>query len=843
MKRRLLKIVKISATVLAVLIVLLALLAVWAVRRPWPKVDGEIAVAGIGAPVEIVRDRWGVPHLYAETEKDLYFAQGYVHAQDRLWQMEFNRLVARGQLASVLGPSLVETDEYLRTLGLARAAEEDWRHAGPETRRMLDAYAAGVNRFLDTHRDRLPLEFTLLSDDPAPWTPADSLAWGKLMALNLSLNQTYEVLRNRLAEKVGDDGVAALLPPYPADGPVIVGDPAGQGLPAAGDEAPGADDRQARGTDGADASATGAPSGELLARVLTTGGVAWGSNSWVVAGTRTATGKPILANDTHLGLQMPSTWYEIGLHGGGLDVVGFSFPGLPLVVIGQNRRIAWGITNMCSDVQDLYRERLDDPEKPTKYMAAGKWLPLVRIPEPIEVKGGETVDYEVLATGHGPLVDRVMDHVDEPTALAWTAYGHGSRLLDALRGVDRAGSWEELRAALADWEVPSVNFTYADVDGNIGYQGTGRVPVRVPGDEGLVPKPGWTGAFEWQGFIPYDEMPRAFNPPAGYLVTANNRTTGDGYRHFIAWDMADPYRAARIDEVLAANDHVTVDTVRTLQGDVTSIPARVLAARLAALEPAGDREAKALALLDGWDGRVTTDSAAAALYQVWFYQLWPAIFEDELGEELATTYRQLGISQVPVLIALMDQPNSPWFDDHRTPAVEDRDAILRRALDKALDWLDEHTEGGAGAPDTWRWGAFHTMTFAHAPLGSSGIKPLEWIFNSATYPVGGDVFTVDEGMPDFRNPFRMVFGPSQRFIADLGDLSRSLAVNSTGENAQAFHRHREDQVKLWASLDYHPVLAGRDAVEAAAESTLRLVPAASDTTPAPAPADSGGAGE
>lgn len=809
MKRRLVKIARYAAVVLVVLALAAAVFAVRSVRRPWPRVDGEVTVPGLDAPVEVVRDRWGVPHLWAETEHDLLFAQGYVHAQDRLWQMEFNRLVASGRLASLLGAPLVETDRYLRTLGLRRAAEADWDRAGAGTRRMLEAYAAGVNHFLETHADRLPLELTILSHRPDPWTPVDSLAWGKLMAFNLSLNHQYEILRGRLAAAVGAEGVEQLFPPYPEDGPVIVTTPDPVVAPAADGEA--------------------AAAGRLLERVLASvpggAGVAWGSNSWVVHGSRTASGRPILANDTHLGLQMPSTWYENGLHGAGLDVVGFSFPGLPLVVIGQNRRIAWGITNMCSDVQDLYLERLDDPDVPRRYRHGEEWRELERIPETLEVKGGEPVTFEVLATHRGPLIHEVVDHLDEPTSLAWTALGSGSRLLDALDALDRAGDWASFRAALADWEAPSVNFTYAGADGDIGYQGTGRVPVRTPGDEGLAPKPGWTGELDWRGFIPFDELPRAHDPPAGYIVTANNRTAGDDYPHHIARDMADPYRAARIHQVLdrslADGERVDLADVRALQADVLSIPARALAERLAAVEPEGERQARALELLRSWDGRATADSPAAGLYQVWFYFLWPALYEDELGEELAADYRQLGISQVPVLLELMERPDSPWFDDRRTPETEDRDAILRRALDDALDWLAEHA---GEEPAAWRWGALHTMTFAHAPFGSSGIGPVERLFNSDTVPVGGDVFTVNEGMPDLARPFRMIFGPSQRFIADLSDPGRSLAVNSTGQSGHLFHRHREDQVPLWAEVDYRPVLPDRAAVDEHAEGTLRLVP-------------------
>lgn len=803
-KRRLGRAAKVLGLLFLVLLVVAIAAAAWRVRRAWPEAEGEIAVAGLAAPVEVVRDRWGVPHLFGESESDLAFAQGWVHAQDRLWQMQFNRRVASGRMAEVLGAPLVDTDRYLRTLGLRRAAERDARALGPEARALLEAYSAGVNAFLESHEGRLPVEFLLLGPDPEPWTPVDSLAWGKLMSFNLSLNHSFEVLRVRLAAAVGEERAAELLAPYPADGPVIVPPSAVPSVP---------------------------PPGEPVARSglhpLVAGSVAagtWASNSWAVHGSRTATGRPLLANDTHLGLQMPSVWYEVGLHGGGLDVVGFSFPGMPLVVIGQNRRVAWGITNMCSDVQDLFVERLDDPENPTSYRAGDEWRPLERVVETIPVAGGEPVEHEVLFTAHGPLVHGVMDDLADgpPMALAWTALQTGSTLVEALRRLDRAGDWASFRAALAGWEVPSVNFTYADADGNVGYQGTGRVPVRPPGETGVVPRPGWTGEADWQGFIPFDELPRSFNPPAGFIVTANNRTAGDGYPHHIAVDMADPYRAQRIVEVLAADDEVTLDDVQALQRDVLSLPATALAPYLAALDPDDPLEAQAVAAVRAWDRRATAESAGAAVYQTWFHHLWPRIFADELGDDLAADYRAQGISQVPVLLALMERPSSPWFDDATTPEVERRDDVVRLALTDAVDWLAAR---GGDDPDDWRWGEVHSTTLAHAPFGQSGIAPLERLFNTRTRPAGGDVFTVNEAMPDMRRPFRVIFGVSQRFIADPGAPRRSLAVNSTGQVAHLFHKHREDQFELWAAGEYHPVLPDREAVDREAEGRLRLVPA------------------
>ncbi|HEX9671402.1 MAG TPA: penicillin acylase family protein [Thermoanaerobaculia bacterium] len=804
MRRRLRRALRWSAVAVAALAAALAVAAVVLVRRPWPQESGRVAAAGLARPVEVVRDRWGVPHIYAASAHDLFFAQGYVHAQDRLWQMEFNRRVSSGRLGEVLGAGLLDADRYLRTLGLRRAAARDWPLLDQATRAALQAYADGVNQFVATHRGRLPLEFTLLGFSPEPWTPLDSLAWCKLMSLNLGLNHTWEILRARLIARVGEAGAHELLPPYPADAPIIVPPEAG-GYAGLGDG-------------GAPATAVPAAVASLLGRP----GTIWASNSWAVHGRRTASGRPLLANDTHLGLGMPSVWYENGLHGGGFNVAGFSFAGMPAVVIGFNGRIAWGITNMCADVQDLFLERLDDRRQPRRYLFRGAWRPLAVTHETIRLKGAEPVELAVRATLHGPLVDGVVPELKggPPAALQWTALA-GGRLADALLALDQARGWGEFRQALARWDYPSVNFTYADVDGNVGYQSSGRVPVRAGGARGLVPAPGWTGEHEWEGFIPWPAMPRVLNPPDGFVVTANHRVVGDGYPYYIAEDMADPYRAARIRERLAATPEATPQTARALQADVYSLPAAALRPYLLGVPPGSELERRALAEVAAWDLGMATESAGAAVYQAWLWFLWSHLFADELGEELMASYRQLGLSQVPMLVELLARPESRWYDDRRTPAVEGRAEVLRRSLAAAVAWLAERC---GDDPARWTWGRVHPMTFVHAPLGQSGIAPLEWAFNVAAGPVPGDPFTVNETLHDLEQPFAVVFGVSQRLIVDLGAPARSLAVNSTGQSGHAFHRHRADQVGPWRDVAYHPLLTSRAAVERQAEGILTLVP-------------------
>jgi penicillin amidase len=805
MRARLWKILRWTLLVLAVLILAAGLVFYVLVRRGWPEVDGRLAVRGLQAPVEIVRVEPGVPHIYAKNAHDLFFAQGYVHAQDRLWQMEFNRTVGQGRLASLFGEGAVEIDKVMHVLGLAQAAERDWLVLSPDTRAALAAYADGVNAYLATHRGRLPIEFTLLGVEPGPWKPVDSLTWGKMMALSLSQNHPFEILRSHLIAKLGEPVARRLMAPYPANGPVIV-PPGVQGyahLPAL---------RQER-----------SPLASLAGLSMISGiGQAWGSNGFVVAGSRTASGRPLLENDTHLGLQLPSVWYQVGLHGGGYDEAGFSFPGMPFVVIGHNRRIAWGITNLCADVQDLYVEKLDDPKNPKRYQYQGEWRDLDLRKEQIAVKGKPAVTVVVPETLHGPIVNDVITELkgSPPMALRWPAFG-GTRLVDALAALNRAEDWKAFHQALSVWDTPSVNFVFADVDGHIAYQSTGRIPIRAAGHQGLVPVPGWDGRSEWQGFIPYEEMPKSVDPPAGFLVTANNKVVGDDYPYLIAYDMADPYRAQRMTELLAAGRRFTPAGLRAIQAETAGLPAAALRPYLLAVQPKDERERKALDQIRRWDLRYETGSAGASVYEVWYWLLLDETLGDELGPDVLTEYRTVGLSQAPAIVELMKHPDDPLFDNRWTPAVEHRDDVVRRSLTRAVVWL---TDRYGDDPAKWTYGRVHSMTFVHAPLGQSGIAPLERLFNSKTVPARGNAFTVDAATPDYTKPFAVVFGTAQRMIVDLSDLEASTWVNSTGQNGQLWNRHREDQIPKWEAVEDYPMHFSEAAVRAHPEDRLTLVP-------------------
>lgn len=765
--------------------------------RSYPTDDGIVAVPDLSAPVQVYRDRWGVPHIYAQDTDDLFFAQGYVHAQDRLWQMEFQRRAGHGRLAEVLGEAALESDRFFRTLGTSRAAGRDWERLDEASRAALKAYAAGVNAFIESHRSRLPVEFALLAFEPEPWQPLDSLVWGKMVAWSQGFNWPTELLRAKLIAALGEARTAELAPPYSGDAPLIL-PPEATGYAALAD----------------------ATLPDLLWGPSLGGKPGLGSNSWVVDGALTASGHPLLANDPHMPLGLPGLWYEVGLHGGDYDVAGFSLPGAPGVVIGHNAHIAWGLTNALADTQDLYLERLN-PANPRQYEYQGQWLDVTLIREEIVVKGRpEPEVLEVRLTRHGPLLNDVVGGLETPVALRWTGLD-GSSLFQAVLRLNRAADWPSFRAALADWTALPQNLVYADVDGNIGYQLAGRVPIRAQG-QGLVPVPGWTGEYEWLGDVPFEELPHALNPPSHYIVTANNKIVADDYAHFLSVEWAAPYRARRISDLLRADNRHTPESFRTIQADVYALPAETLMPYLLALEPEGWLQERVFRdFLRRWDYRLPPESGAAAVFQAFYQRLVEATFADELGAELFREYLVYGDAHQQALAHILPNESNSWFDDVTTPGRETRDDVMRRALALAMDDIGRY-HGDMHL--TWHWGDMHRVTFIHQPLGESGFALLKRLVNRGSYPIGGSPFTVNAETFDFTAPFDVVYGPACRQIVDLGDLDDSRFQVSTGQSGQPFHRHYADQVRPWLAVEPHPTAWTQEAVKRAHVALLVLQP-------------------
>ena len=779
-------------------------------RRGWPKVDGKTRLPGLLAPVEVLRDKMGVPHIYAENSHDLFFGQGYVHAQDRFWQMEFWRRIGAGRLSEILGESAVGNDRFIRTVGWRRAAEDDLAHLDEETSAALEAYAEGVNAYLEERDGRLGLEFTVLAlngvrYEPDPWTPVDTLTWAKVMAWDLGGNMDSELRRARLVSLLGVDKAADYDPLYPDDRPVIV--------PTEVSWRP----------DDADWLAELA---QMAGQSGALGEGPWlGSNNWVVSGDRSDTGMPILVNDPHLGIQMPSIWYEVGLHCEGrcpYDVVGFSFAGMPGVVVGHNARIAWGVTNVGPDVQDLYVEKIN-PNNPDQYQYRTNWLDMEVRYETIQVAGrDEPLVIKVRSTQHGPIVNDVLNGPDDdwaygwqPVALRWTAL-ELSTLANAVLAIDRAQDWGEFRTALQMWDVPSQNFVFADVDGNIGYQMPGRIPIRAQGD-GTVPVPGWTGQYEWEGTIPFDELPFLFNPPQGWIVTANHAVVDSAYPYFISRDWAPGYRAQRIIDLLLAQESLSLEEMGEIQMDSYNYSASEVLPYLLALEPGDPEVQEALRQLANWDLQMVRDSNPAVIYAAFWAHLMENLFADELGARPGG-----GGWEMLTVRNLLQEPDNLWWDDVSTPdKKEARDVILQRSLADGVVWLQD-TLGGKMAD--WQYGQIHTATFSNQSLGQSGIGLIESLFNRGPVPADGGSSIVNATSWSAQEPAVIRSVPSLRQIIDLSDLQNSLAVHTTGQSGHPYHPHYEDMIPMWQDGLFHTMHWERSAVEADAEGTLRLEP-------------------
>jgi penicillin amidase len=776
-------------------VVLLSLVAaaggyLW-LRGSLPQVDGAIEVAGLGAPVAIVRDQWAIPHIKADSLLDAAFALGFVHAQDRLWQMEFQRRLGAGRLAEILGAGALPSDRFMRTLGLYHQAEASLAHLAPDTLAWLEAYAAGVNAFLATRSGPLPPEFLLLGHaEIAPWRPADSLVWLRVMALDLATNYGDELARARLARRLSPEQIADVWPSYPANAPITLVE-----------------------------LARAVPWDELAAVLPEGAAGALGSNAWVVGPGRSTTGGALLANDPHLRLQAPGVWYLAHLETPEGPLIGATLPGLPAVVLGHNGSIAWGFTNTGADTQDLFVERVDRTD-PGRYLTPGGPTPFATRQELIEVAGGAPVTLTVRATRHGPVIsDLLSDHeatfgADRVVALAWSAPGGDDLASQALLGINWARDWSEFIAALRDVGAPMQNVFYADASGHIGFIAPGRVPIRKRGD-GRWPVPGWTGEYDWTGWIPFDALPRAFDPPRGLLFNANNRVVPPDYPYLLTADWEAPHRARRLAQLLEPDTFGPAEFV-VIQADVTSLLAQDLLPIMLAAVPSGRAAAAAMARLKAWDGVMRPDAAEPLIFAAWYRELSRLIYADELGDMFDGFWHVR-----PQFMELILTRRQVWCDDVRTPPVETCAELAAAALDVAL--LDLARRFGDD-PDGWRWGNAHVARLTHAVFtGQPLLGPLFDIEAAS----GGDSVTVDVGHfdpHDQRRPFASTHAATYRAIYDLANLDGSRFIIATGQSGNPLSRHYHDLTGLWATGRSVPI--GRDGASyrPGAIGTLRLQP-------------------
>jgi penicillin G amidase len=739
-------------------------------RRPLPKVKGKIEVEGLHGAVRVRRDRWGVPHIEAEVGEDLYFAQGYCHAQDRLWQMDFYRRVVEGRVSEMAGDEGLAVDRLMRTLGIRRVAEREEAELEPELRAELERFCGGVNAAARQTK-ALPFEMQVLRQKSfAPWRPVDILSLGKLLAFGLSTNWERELLRADMVRELGPELAARLDPVYPADNPVVT-----QQLEAWTGE--------------------GMPLVEQIDRVRRSIGLAAeasGSNNWAVSGARSKTGSPLIAGDPHLPPSMPGIWYEVSLRHGDRFVRGASMPGMPGVYMGQNNDVCWTFTNVMADTQDLFVERIEGDD----YLFEDEWRPLEKVREEIVVKGrSDPVVVEVRRTHHGPIVNEALGADEgEPLALAWqtlheaTAFAGMFELLDVASGAD-------LVAKLGGHTSPASNLIWADSHGSIGYKLVGRLPLRRGGCPDL-PKPGWTGEFEWEGAVPYEELPEVVDPESGYLVTANNRIVGDSYPHHITSEWLDGFRAKRIEQLLEETEKHDLESFEEMQGDNLSLPGLEAAARLSRLHPRGQRERSAIERLRCWDGRLDPDTIAGTIYQAFLLRLAREVARCAIGDrDLCERWLDRADNGFTPHIT------SPWrWHSHLMALWEEGDEeligrpwdeLVLQALSGALDDLTDRF--GPDAQD-WRWGRVHEMKFPH-PLGDA--NPLFDRLLNRRLRAGGAQETVSQIAYDPNDPYNAVWAPSWRMIADPTDPARSRWQAFTGQSGHPASPHYDDLQVDW----------------------------------------------
>jgi penicillin amidase len=789
-------------------------------RRPLPKKSGTLHLQGLYEPVEVLTDRYGIPHIYAQNEDDLYFAQGYIHAQERLWQMELNRRIGSGRLSELFGQVAIELDRFSRRLGMHRAAAAAVVYLSAHDQRILEAYTRGVNAFLEHNSHRLPLEFTLLRFKPEPWKPADTIQWSKVMGWSLSGNWETELIRARLVAKLGAERASQLEAGYDLSHPLII--PPGveyQGVK------PGLLEQY-----------------EQLKELGGFGTLA-GSNNWVVDGTMTSTGAPMLCNDPHQGQTVPSVWYECHLIAGDIDVLGASFPGCPGIVIGHNRHIAWGFTNAISDIEDLYIEKFN-PHDPYQYEYQGKWEEAQIVREEIQVKGlTSPIVEEVRITRHGPILTSMSPLTSDttsstvnaelaglPLALRWVGLEQ-CNIVSSIQKLNRATNWEEFRDAMRDWDVPPQNVVYADRNGNIGYIMAGAIPLRVHG-QGLLPSPGWTGEYEWIGFIPFEELPQMYNPEQHFIVTANNRVVDDTYPYYITNEWLNGYRAQRIRDLLTRKTPLTLTDMATIQADQYALPAVAIVPYILQVRTTAPLEQAAQTIIRDWDYVLAPDSIGAAIYSTFLSKLERIALDTRIGDDEALFYRYLGVGATalasingyasrsrPLLIRLLKQRDDAWFANSAIPnGPTSWDAALAAAFHATIQELCDRLGDDISR---WGYGAIHRITYEHVLVR---IKPLSRFFNRGPFPVGGDIDTVNMGATLPNKPEIVTTVPAYRQIVDLGDLNNSLSGHAPGQSGHPASKHYDDFIPLWLRVQHHPMLFEREAIEANAEGTLHILP-------------------
>lgn len=762
---------------LAVVAIALFIGFTWFMNKSKPVIDGELAVNVLEQDVSVTRDDKGVPHIFAQTDADLYRAQGYVQAQDRLFQMDLARRQGSGRLSEIIGEATINSDKHFRTFSLRDAAEKSLSAYDPESRQVLEWFAEGVNAFIAEAKEKntLSYEFALLGYEPEDWSVEDSLTIGKYMAYDLGGNWNALAFRHWALQNFGEDKAKELFIKYPENASSII---------EANKENP--------------VAVAGQFQADLLPNEFN------GSNNWVVSGEKTASGTPILADDPHLGLSTPSIWYQMHLNSPEQNVSGVIFAGIPGIILGHNDDIAWGVTNVGPDVQDLYIE-IPNPDNPTQYRYDGKWEQAEVRDESIKVKDGDTVDFEVVVTRHGPIMTNLAFKDTEPTAqfaMQWTALQPTAEL-SAILGFNKAKWWNDFEKALENFKAPAQNFVFASKDGTIAYKANGQIPIRKQGD-GQLPVPGDSSDYGWEGFIPWDELPTIVNPKEGFIATANNEVNGEEYPYHITDFWAQPYRFERIKEVLAANDSITVEDMMQLQMDQQNLYAREFLPNLLASIKSKDRDGKyadIIKLLEEWDMIDAKESGAPLVFHTLMVKLQEVLFKDQMPEDMYKLMSGKFNITDQLLRSAYAGDKSIWIEEQGGV-----DTTVYMAFELTVAQLKDQFGKNVSK---WRWGDFHQLTFNHT-LGSAS-PLLAAYFNAKRVPIGGSKVTVQAA--DHDEAGNVDHGASWRFVVDAGNLSSAYHIVGPGQSGHVKSDWYQDQVMDWANGVYHQTFVRKEDIK------------------------------
>ena len=764
--------------------------------RALPRVDGSVRLAGGQQEIRIERDEHGIATVHAASLRDAAFALGVLHAQDRLWQLETHRRIAAGRLSEAFGPGALESDRFLRALGVRRAAQAQWQRMAPDARALVEAYAQGINQAVERLDQALPPEFLLLGVRPQAWQPEDSLGWATMMAWDLGGNWNSELLRLRLAMQLPKPRIDELLPPYPGEPQAPVSD-----YPAL---------YRAMGLSGRVVQAWN----RLQETAPESGVEGVGSNNWVLSGLRTTTGGPLLANDPHLKLSAPALWYLVRIQLPGMRIAGASMPGLPAIILGQNDHIAWGATNTGPDVQDLYIEEVAQ-DTPSRYRTPEGWAEFERFPEVIRVKGAADVPLTVRRTRHGPVISDAgtaedvlgpADGARHVLALQWTALAEDIDSVTPMVAMMTATSVDDFVAASRGWLSPMQNFVVADRQGRIGHVSPGRVPLRRPDNDlwGLAPAPGWDARYDWIGAVPLDQTPREFDPARGWIATANQRIHNPGYPHYLGREWALPFRQSRIEEMLEGRPRHSLDDLAAMQADVRSLAAARLLPWLQRASSAHPLAAKAAPLISSFDGRMDGDQPAPLIYWAWLRQLGIAVLADDLGEALWS--RTLGRNWFDALEGILQRDDAHWCDDRLSQ--DTRETCPQRvdlALTRALEELQSRFGGDV---ESWRWGRAHIARAEHRPFSNVGLLA-PWFELRAGK--SGDTYSVNASRVGFKPLARTgelylnEHGPSLRALYDVTRPDNSRVMHSSGQSGLVFSPQYRSFVDDWVKVRYVPL--------------------------------------